>query len=470
MLCPLSGILCNLPNGELIGGYLALKGIIKEIEKYKSNKLIKKYPYLGPLPLFIVPLGKSLFDQVQNNAGKYIAFNKCSLYYENTNCHYSQGCRCYCGHCCRCCTCEHNKLNDPNLPFGAVGDKLKDFLKEFYSPLGMNKLNESSQSSPYSFNGNKGIYDCYLNDKNGYGYKFQINCEQVPFPEGNFKKSDKVGIFIEGANTTGKNKLKPFKSLFQDLLEYDPDKKVANQPIKIRTNKRRRCNNYDEEYKPSKEELQEAQLDMEYNNNTSFLNNKRKSPETPTMQNQNIKSQNENIDKRVEMFVTQLSKQATKMGPVLYTLGHTGHTFCVVHYKDENEDKSIVVESNPDDNGHNKVVITPLEEFVFPKKLYKVKGVEVQIPEYISYEDILNQITMDKGKYDFLENNCFDTVKEVLEIVDAPNKVMKKFNHNRPNVPKTVLTGIVSLPFVPIEILVDLIKAPKTGSNKRSKK
>lgn len=32
MLCPLSGILCNLPNGELIGGYLALKGIIKEIE------------------------------------------------------------------------------------------------------------------------------------------------------------------------------------------------------------------------------------------------------------------------------------------------------------------------------------------------------------------------------------------------------------------------------------------------------
>ena len=47
--------------------------------------------------------------------------------------------------------------------------------------------------------------------KNGYGYKFQINCEQVPFPEGNFKKSDKVGIFIEGANTTGKNKLKPFR-------------------------------------------------------------------------------------------------------------------------------------------------------------------------------------------------------------------------------------------------------------------
>ena len=52
----------------------------------------------------------------------------------------------------------------------------------------MNKSNESTQSSPYSFDGNKGIYDCYLNDKNGYGYKFQINCEQVPFPKGNLKK------------------------------------------------------------------------------------------------------------------------------------------------------------------------------------------------------------------------------------------------------------------------------------------
>ena len=88
------------------------------------------------------------------------------------------------------------------------------------------------------------------------------------------------------------------------------------------------------------------------------------------------------------------------MGPVLYYLGHTGHTFAVIHYKDENEDKSIVVESNPDQNNHNRVVITPLKYFVFPEKFYKVKGVEVQIPEYISYEDILNEITMDKGEYD----------------------------------------------------------------------
>ena len=49
MLYPLSGIVLKLPNSELIGGYLALKGIIKEIEKYKSNKFLKKYPYFGPL-------------------------------------------------------------------------------------------------------------------------------------------------------------------------------------------------------------------------------------------------------------------------------------------------------------------------------------------------------------------------------------------------------------------------------------
>jgi len=462
MLCPLNNVLYNLPNGELIGGYLALKGIIKEIEKYKSDKLLKKYPYFGPLPLFIVPLGKSLFDQVQNNEGKYIAFNKCSLYYENTNCHYSQGCRCYCGHCCRCCTCNHNKLNDPNLPFGAVGDKLKDFLKDFYSPLGLNKSNELS---PYSLDGNKGIYDCYLNDKNGYGYKFQINCEQVLFPKGNFKKSEKVSVFME---IIGKNKLKPFTSLFQDLVEYDPDKNIINEPIKIRTNKRRKGKSYDDEYRPSKEEIEQAQLDMEYKN-TSFLNNKRKSPDTPSIQNENMKGQKENVDKRVEMYVTQLTKQATQLGPVLYTLGNTGHTFAVIHYKDENGDKSFVAESNPDNKGHNKVVITPLKDFVFPEKLYKVKGIDVQIPEYISYEDILNKITMDKGEYDFLKNNCFDTVKEILKIVDAPQKVMKKFSHNRPNVPKTLLTGIVKLPFVPIDILVDLIKATKHGSNKRKK-
>ena len=45
----------KLPNGELIGGYLAFKGNIKDIEKYKDQDLLKKYPYIGPLPIFTVP-------------------------------------------------------------------------------------------------------------------------------------------------------------------------------------------------------------------------------------------------------------------------------------------------------------------------------------------------------------------------------------------------------------------------------
>ena len=33
--------------------------------------------------------------------------------------------------------------------------------------------------------------------------------------------------------------------------------------------------------------------------------------------------------------------------------------------------------------------------------------------------DIINKTKIDKGKYDLIKNNCFDTVKEVLEIVNA---------------------------------------------------
>ena len=197
----------KLPNGELIGGYLAMKGIIKKIGKYLGEKLLKEYPYIGPFPLFIVPLGQSIYDTIRNNNGNYIAFNKCPLYYENTNCHYSQGCRCYCGHCCRCCTCNHNNINDPNLPFGAIGDKLKDWIKDFYNPFGKY---EPIQSGLGSIDGNKGIYDCYFSDKNGYGFKFQMNCEQVPFPKNVSPKNGKVDIFEEIDKLKGnKTKLKP---------------------------------------------------------------------------------------------------------------------------------------------------------------------------------------------------------------------------------------------------------------------
>lgn len=261
MLYPISNIGCKLFNGELIAGYLAIKGIIKEIEKYKGNELLKKYPYLGPNLLFTVPLGEDLFNKIKNNDGYYIAFRKCSLYYENANCHYSQGCRCYCGHCCRCCTCNHNNINDPNLPLGAIGDSLKDKLKKYYNPFGKN---ESIDPGLYSINGNKGIYDCSFSDPKGYGYKFKINCEQVSFPKDIVPKGGNVDIFEDYDKNEGK-KIKPFINLFKTLSNYSKDIK---KKTKKQTNKDK-----DEDYKPSKEELKELN-----NPDNNFLkkNKKRK--------------------------------------------------------------------------------------------------------------------------------------------------------------------------------------------------
>ena len=63
-------------------------------------------------------------------------------------------CSCYCGHCCRCCTCYHNNINDPNLPFGPIGDKLKVWIKDFYNPF---RNKEPIHSGFGPINGNKGI-------------------------------------------------------------------------------------------------------------------------------------------------------------------------------------------------------------------------------------------------------------------------------------------------------------------------
>ena len=268
MLCNITGLDYNLPNGELIGGFLALKGNIYEIEKYQGQNLLKKYPYLGPLPLFTVPIGQNLYDQLKNNNGNYIGFNKCSLYYENANCHYSQGCRCYCGHCCRCCTCNHNNINDPNLPLGAVGDKLKEKLKDFSNSFGNY---ESIDPGNYTINGNKGIYDCFFNDKKGYGYKFQINCEQVPFPKGVVPKNGNVEIFKINENNNSIIKIKPFTSLFEDLIDY-------TQKQQKHQNKNTKKRNYfkDLEYKPSPEEIQDFLNEIDKENQTSTKAHKKK--------------------------------------------------------------------------------------------------------------------------------------------------------------------------------------------------
>ena len=200
----------KLPNGKLIGVYLAFKGNIRN-RKTQRQELLKNYPYIAPLPIFTFPFGWSLLPQFQNNDGKYKGFNKCSLYYENTNWHYSQGCRYYSGHCYRYCTYNHYNINDPNLPLGVVGDKLKKSFQNLPSSLGKY---EPLKPGNYPINGNNGIYDCFFKNKNRYRYKFQINWEQVPFPKEITPKSGEAEIFQE--NDKGK-KLTPYSIIFKDL-------------------------------------------------------------------------------------------------------------------------------------------------------------------------------------------------------------------------------------------------------------
>ncbi len=46
----------KLPNGKLIGVYLAFKGNIRN-RKTQRQELLKNYPYIAPLPIFTFPFG-----------------------------------------------------------------------------------------------------------------------------------------------------------------------------------------------------------------------------------------------------------------------------------------------------------------------------------------------------------------------------------------------------------------------------
>ena len=90
-------------------------------------------------------------------------------------------------------------------------------IKEFYKPFGND---EPIQFGLGSIDENKGIYDCYFNDKNGYRFKFQMNCEQVPFPKNASPKNGKIDIFEEVDELKGnKARIKPFSNLFKDLTK-----------------------------------------------------------------------------------------------------------------------------------------------------------------------------------------------------------------------------------------------------------
>ncbi len=44
-----------------------------------------------------------------------------------------------------------------------------------------------------------------------------------------------------------------------------------------------------------------------------------------------IKNKDENKDRKVEMYISQLTKEATKLGGIIYDLAYTGHTFAVIN-------------------------------------------------------------------------------------------------------------------------------------------
>ena len=173
-------------------------------------------------------------------------------------------------------TCNHNNINDQNLPLGEVGDKLKEKLKDFSNSFGNCEPNHPGN---YTINGNKGIYGCFFNDKKSYEYKFKINCEQVPFPEGVIAKNGNVEIFKINENNNSKIKIKPFTSLFEDLIDF------TQKQQKHQTKNTKKRNHFkDLEYKTSPEEIQ------------GFLNKIDKENQTSTKAHKKILKSNKRIN------------------------------------------------------------------------------------------------------------------------------------------------------------------------------
>ena len=294
MIYPLNNIDYNLPNGELIGGYISFKGFIKEIEKYKDNILLKKYSYSGPIPLFIVPIGNELFEKINSNNGIYIGFNRCFYFNKNMNCQNNQKCKCYCGQCCNLCNCKHNNINEPNFPLGEIFIALKTWILEYYKSLEKydKSDDENYENLEYLIEGKKGIFKCFFNDENGNGYKIDIKCEQELFPNEIIPKGGYVDIL-----TVDKKKIKLKTNFFEELVDYFDEKynsddeneesipkynreeseekykiikkKVLKKKRKRKTGKKRKTkrenedDDDDEDYEPTSEEFQEEEEEDE---------------------------------------------------------------------------------------------------------------------------------------------------------------------------------------------------------------
>ena len=176
--------------------------------------------------------------------------------------------------------------------------------------------------------------------------------------------------------------------------------------IKYLKKKRERKKNDNEEYKPSLIELEKK--------------NKKKQQYRKRNNNENVTHLIGGGEGVVEMYVRPLDMEE---GEEIYNKFKQGHTFVVIN-------NSVVIESRIDENGNNKIVITPLKDYIFPEAYFK--GVVATIPTDMNLYDIINKIKMDKGTYLPTTNSCYTTVEEILRIVKADEKIMDDFKKLAP--------------------------------------
>ena len=471
----------KLPNGELIGGYFTMQGNIGDIFKYKNDELINTLKYKGPIPYFSIPIGQDLMSKMNANGGKYSGMNKCSLYVPHV-CHYSQGCRCYCGHCCSCCTCSHNDLNNPNFPFGLLNKGLNDY---FNPQFPLSSKNKQKNQNKFDITGEKGNYHLEYLDKDLYKYKFDITCNQVPIPNGYGDKLDIGDVSIyrdKGHNNSKKITIPSYKPLGDDLLKgilpnflEKKRQREANIP-----KKRRNAKNDDEEYKPTEIELKEAQEEVNPLQSRSRRQNNTKN--APSEQISNSKNDNNNnlnnnnnprsirsrrgrnddeeyipTEKELKEAQEEEKPLEKKGGPFSsnnWSKNNKGNSYQrpteepytrlwegalkrpnpkigkalykgahVVHTLVEVYDgeKHVFIESGSE-NGHNILYILDAKTLKgnFFKDYHSVDGSKASLKN-ITVDQICNNLKYDYGQYEQFSNDCVTVSEEVLKLAGNNN-------------------------------------------------
>lgn len=145
-------------------------------------------------------------------------------------------------------------------------------MNDYFNPPTQLQKNQNK----IDISGEKGNYHLEYLDKDLFKYKFDITCNQVPIPYGVKLDNGDVSMFRnKGNNNSKKNIIPSFKPLGGDLLkEILPkflEKKREREP-----KARKKTKNDDEEYKPTKKELDEISEEKKPPQNRSKRSNNKK--------------------------------------------------------------------------------------------------------------------------------------------------------------------------------------------------